>query len=526
MHLLSIRVNEPGVYHASEAAYYPSVQSMKKDRLAPYILVSFLIHAGFFIGAHRFLKLPAEEFVSVELIPVEMVVVREESPVSQPEFAPGDRLGPKKALQTKSRKMMETATDRSAEDMAAPIPKAGVFEPNVTIAGIATTGYIAEAQAAESADSKPLVPASQILPSQISPAVPSAPIETALLEVKIPAVLVEAKAKPTSAGFQASQKVATPLPGKRPGAEPVSDPPALATTSNDEPRMDVAMFPTRSSTPVARNGESVAGKPMILASQIFPSQVSPVYPSEPAESSSSQLEVKIPAVLVNAEAMMTPADSKTPQRVVTPLPGTRPAAEPDFDPPPLATTGNDEPRMNVAMVPTRGFTPVARNGETVAGKPMIPASQMSPWQLSPADPSPPSTSSPLDVRMPAVPIEAKAATIPVYSQSPQKIKKPLASRRPREDLAAEYQPIPREGAYEPVLMVSMLQVQGQPSGAQVYVNGSLIGETPLAWELPLGKYEVRLALPNYYAWDAQVELTPEHKTLPIIYRLVPIEEAQ
>ncbi len=75
-------------------------------------------------------------------------------------------------------------------------------------------------------------------------------------------------------------------------------------------------------------------------------------------------------------------------------------------------------------------------------------------------------------------------------------------------------------------MVSTLQVQSQPNGAQVYVNSMLIGETPLAWELPLGKHEVRLALPDYYHWDAQVELTAEHKTLPITYRLVPIEETQ
>jgi hypothetical protein len=128
--------------------------------------------------------------------------------------------------------------------------------------------------------------------------------------------------------------------------------------------------------------------------------------------------------------------------------------------------------------------------------------------------------------MPAVPIEAKTATNPAYPRSPQKIETPLTSQRPREDLAAEQPPIPREGTSEPVLMVSTLQVQSQPNGAQVYVNGMLIGETPLAWELPLGKHEVRLALPDYYEWDAQVELTPEHKTLPIRYRLVPIEETK
>ena len=92
-----------------------------------------------------------------------------------------------------------------------------------------------------------------------------------------------------------------------------------------------------------------------------------------------------------------------------------------------------------------------------------------------------------------------------------------------EDLAAEFPPIPAGGAYEPLLMVSTLKMQSQPNGARVYVNGMLIGETPLAWELPIGKYEVRLALPDYYDWRAQIELTDRHKTLPVFFRLLPVK---
>jgi hypothetical protein len=235
------------------------------------------------------------------------------------------------------------------------------------------------------------------------------------------------------------------------------------------------------------------------------------------------MEVKIPAVLVEAEAKLTPADSETPQRVATPLPGTRPAAEPVFEPPLVATERHDESRLKLNSNPTLSDVPRALELETIAGKPVILASQISPLQLSPANPSPPTRSSPSDVRMPAVPIEAKAATIPAYPRPSQKIETPLASRRPRENLAAEHQPIPREGTYEPALMVSMLKVQSQPNGAQLYVNGMLIGETPLAWELPLGKHEVRLALPDYYDWEAQVNLTERNQLLPIFLRLIPVE---
>jgi hypothetical protein len=209
--------------------------------------------------------------------------------------------------------------------------------------------------------------------------------------------------------------------------------------------------------------------------------------------------------------------------VATPLPGTRPAVEPDFETPPVATERHEEPHLTLNPNPRLKDVPRTPLTETIAGKPLILASQVTPLQFAPADPSPPPTSLPLDVRVPAVPIEAKTATIPAYLRSPQKIETPPASRRPRDDLVAEQQPILREGTFEPVLMVSTLQVQSRPNGAQVYVNGMKIGETPLAWELPLGKHEVRLALPDYYDWQAQIELTEGHKTLPIFFRLLPVE---
>lgn len=494
---------------------------MKKDRLVPYIFVSCLIHAGVLIGAHQFLKLPAKELELAELIPVEMVVEREDSPASQPELAPGDRIMQKKVLQTKSRIVMETIIDRSEDDITTPVPKAGGFEPSVAMAGRATTVFIAEVPAVENADSKPLTQTSQILPSPISPVAPTTPTESVLLEVRVPAVLVEAEAKLTPADSQTPQRVASPMPGSRSAAEPVFEPPALASKSNDEPRLTLNPNPMMSDVPGVPEADTIAVKPLILASQNIPSQVSPVNPSEQAES--SQWEVKIPVALVRTETKLTPADSQTPQRVATPISGTRSAVEPVFKPPPVSTERHDQPRLKLDTNPTLRYVSGAPEAETVAGKSVIPSSQVSPLQVSPADPSPPLMSTPLDVRMAAIPIEAKAATIPPYPQSPQKVETLLVSRRPREDLAAEYQPIPSEGDYEPALMVSTLQVQSQPNGAQVYVNGMSIGETPLAWELPLGKHEVRLALPDYYDWKAQIELTEKHKTLPIFFRLLPVE---
>jgi hypothetical protein len=515
----------PGANLKRRSSWRTGVNNIvKAGRLAPYILVSFLIHAGVLIGTHQFLKLPAEELETAELIPVEIVVMREESSVLEPLLAPSGRIWPKKNLQTKSRKRMETAADRSADDIATPVPKTDGFEPNVTIAGMAAPDFIAETLSGESADSKPIVPASQLLPSQVSPVTPSAPIETAPLEVKMPAVFVEAKANQTTADLPTPQRVAPPLAASRPHSEPNFDPPPLATERREEPRISVDMVPIRGFTSVARDGESVAGKPMTLASQILSSQVSPVNPSGPAES--FQLAVKIPAVLVEAQAELTSADSQKPEKVATPLPGRRPAAEPVFEKPSLASERHDEPRLTLDTNPTLRDVPRVPETEAIAGKPVILASQLPPLQLSPADPTAPPTSSLLDVKMPAVSTEAKAATIPAYPRSPQKIETPLASRPRREDLAAEYKPAPRESTYQPVLMVSTLQLSSHPSGAQIYVDGMPSGETPLEMDLPIGKHEVRLALPEYYDWKAQIELTEKNQALPIFFRLLPVESTK
>jgi len=335
---------------------------MKNGALTPFILVSFLIHAGVLIGAQQFLKLPAEELESIELIPVEIMVLREESPAFEPELASGERIWPKRALQIKSQIMTKTSAGPSSDTIAMPLPKAVGDEPNVTLANMATTGFIAEALKGEGADSKP----------------------------------------------------------------------------------------------------------MLLASKIIPAQVSPVYPSMPAES--VRLEVKIPQVLVEAQAELTPADSQKPEKVATPLPGSRPAIEPVFEKSSLASERHDEPRLTLNPNPTLRDVPRVPEAEAIAGKPVILTSQFSPAQLSPA------------------------ASI--------------------------------ESTYEPVLMVSTLQLSSHPSGAQVYVDGMPGGETPLEIDLPIGKHEVRLALPEYYDWMAQIELTEKNQALPIFFRLLPVESTK
>jgi eukaryotic-like serine/threonine-protein kinase len=68
---------------------------------------------------------------------------------------------------------------------------------------------------------------------------------------------------------------------------------------------------------------------------------------------------------------------------------------------------------------------------------------------------------------------------------------------------------------------AMLMVTSSPSQAQVYLDDSFKGKTPITLELPFGKYEVRVNLPDYYEWEAQLQINTPGKT-PLHVRLIPI----
>jgi serine/threonine protein kinase len=65
-----------------------------------------------------------------------------------------------------------------------------------------------------------------------------------------------------------------------------------------------------------------------------------------------------------------------------------------------------------------------------------------------------------------------------------------------------------------------LNIESFPVGAQVFIDNMFKGKTPLKIGLPIGKHEVRLTRPDYYDWEAQVELKEEGET-PLSVRLSP-----
>ncbi len=64
---------------------------------------------------------------------------------------------------------------------------------------------------------------------------------------------------------------------------------------------------------------------------------------------------------------------------------------------------------------------------------------------------------------------------------------------------------------------AMLRISSEPSGAMISIDNGDKGPTPLDVPLPMGKHEVRLSLPGFLEWEAQVDLdsaeTPLHVTM-------------
>ncbi len=67
------------------------------------------------------------------------------------------------------------------------------------------------------------------------------------------------------------------------------------------------------------------------------------------------------------------------------------------------------------------------------------------------------------------------------------------------------------------------KVESLPTGAQVYIDGAFKGKSPLAMELPIGGHEVRMIMPDYYEWEAQVQVEKQQGE-PLKIELVPVEK--
>jgi hypothetical protein len=72
---------------------------------------------------------------------------------------------------------------------------------------------------------------------------------------------------------------------------------------------------------------------------------------------------------------------------------------------------------------------------------------------------------------------------------------------------AQSQPAQRAPAVEPAASgQGLMQVVSRPSGAQVILDGRIVGRTPLSIEVPDGAHDVRLDLTGFRRWETSVEV--------------------
>ena len=72
-------------------------------------------------------------------------------------------------------------------------------------------------------------------------------------------------------------------------------------------------------------------------------------------------------------------------------------------------------------------------------------------------------------------------------------------------------------------LLSILKIDSDPTGANVFLDGTLKGRTPLKVDLPLGKYEIRLSRQNYHEWEAQLQLDEAGET-PLYVKLISMDD--
>jgi serine/threonine protein kinase len=69
---------------------------------------------------------------------------------------------------------------------------------------------------------------------------------------------------------------------------------------------------------------------------------------------------------------------------------------------------------------------------------------------------------------------------------------------------------------------ALVNITSEPSSASIYLNNTFKGKTPLRCELPLGRYDVRLTLAEYYESEARIDVR-DASEMPVHLRLIPKE---
>ena len=83
------------------------------------------------------------------------------------------------------------------------------------------------------------------------------------------------------------------------------------------------------------------------------------------------------------------------------------------------------------------------------------------------------------------------------------------------------QPDPvEEASSEEASLLALLQLNSSPMGADIYIDGTFKGYTPLELNLNAAKHEIRLQLRDHLDWQAQLDLRKGGVT-PVTITLLP-----
>jgi eukaryotic-like serine/threonine-protein kinase len=69
---------------------------------------------------------------------------------------------------------------------------------------------------------------------------------------------------------------------------------------------------------------------------------------------------------------------------------------------------------------------------------------------------------------------------------------------------------------------ALVNITSDPSSANIYLNNTFKGKTPMRCELPYGRYDVRLTLAEHYESEAQIDVR-DASEMPVHLRLIPKE---
>jgi hypothetical protein len=488
---------------------------VKKRNLAPYLLLSFFIHASLLIGTYKFQRLPPEK-IPVDLIQVETIVLREEPLTPQIIPVMSEPILIRKAVATKGRVSMHRRTDLNMDDFAELSPKESRFEPSLNIDRFPVLNIVQKSRKGEKTGSKSMISIFQLPPFRFSPVYLSAPNGSPAIE---------------SPSIPDHRKMVLAVPGDYPLEAVAGFETKVRHKSILLPDIRVALKKesTDDLKPMVPVNEPAPLNLKILsffsflgsakgAAYLFVVDTSGSIKGAPLEGIKKSAREFVSLMGENDRAgIMTFDDSSV---LVAPFTSIKEPLREAIDK--LRIAGNQTVMFDALMKANRIISKEDRQNRFIVlfsdGK-----DEGSQFTLD------------------KIIKEARRSGVPILSVAYSRVEREYLSimRKLAEKTGGAFVNAPQfhdiltlyrasrvtltDDPKAKTAIHALLKIKSHPIGAQVFVDGESKGKTPLDLALPLGTYEVRLALPDYYDWEAQIELRKEGET-PIRVRLLPVEE--